>query len=121
MATSKLRKKPAPAAADAPDAAYHALAREFARDPRVTPPAAERGRFGANGYKVDGKVFAMSVGGALVVKLSKREVDAAIAAGQGERLAMGGRVMKEWLVVDGSPATWRALARRARAFVSGDA
>lgn len=119
MATSKLRKTPATAAA--PDAAYHALASAFARDPRVTPPADVRGRFGANGYKVDGKIFAMSVGGALVVKLPKGEIDAAIAAGHGERLAMGGRVMKEWLVVTGAPATWKAFVRRARAFVGGDA
>lgn len=103
------------------DSAYRALAEAFVHDARVTPPVAGRGRFGSNGYKVDGKVFAMRVDGALVVKLPQREIAAAIAEGRGERLTMGGRAMKEWLVVKSPPARWRAIAERARAFVGGDA
>lgn len=100
--------------------AYRGLARLFSRDPRVSPPAEERSRFGANGYTVDGKIFAMSVRGALVVKLPKSEVDDAVAAGCGERLRMGGREMKEWLVVARPPSTWKDLVKRARRFVGGD-
>jgi len=103
----------------APAAAYRALAAAFADDPRVTPPAEERGRFGSNGYAVDGKVFAMSVDGALVVKLSKADVDAAIADGHGARLTMGTREMKEWLVVTAPASRWRDYAERARRFVGG--
>jgi len=103
----------------ASDAAYRALAKAFARDPRVTPPAEERGGFGSNGYRVDGKIFAMRVGGALAVKLPKTEVDAAVAEGRGERLRMGGRVMKEWLVVNSPPTKWNAVVKRSRKFVGG--
>jgi hypothetical protein len=100
------------------DAAFRALAKAFANDPRVSPPGDERGRFGSNGFKVDGKIFAMSVAGALVVKLPKVEIDAIVAEGRGERLTMGkGRVMKEWLVVREPPAKWRAIVTRARLFV----
>jgi hypothetical protein len=103
------------------DAAFRALAETFANDPRVTPPAEARGRFGANGFKVDGKIFAMCVGDALVVKLPKDEIDAAVAEGRGERLRMGkGRVMKEWLVVHEPPAKWRAIVARARELVGDD-
>lgn len=113
-----------PAAANEPsggDAAYAALARAFEGDPSVTPPNETRGKFGANGLRVDGKIFAMSVRGALVVKLPRNEIDDAVAAGRGERLSMGrGRVMKEWLVVHEAEDRWPAIARRARAFVAGD-
>lgn len=103
------------------DAAYGALARGFADDPRVTLPTERRGKFGGNGLKVDGKVFAMWVRGALVVKLPRSEIDAAVAAARGERLSMGpGRVMKEWLVVHEARHRWPAIARRARAFVAGE-
>lgn len=106
----------------ATDTAYHALARVFAGDPRVTPPTETRGRFGANGFKVDGKIFAMCVGGSLVVKLPKDEIDAAVAEGRGERLRMGeGRVMREWLVVHEPPTKWSAIVGRARRFVGDGA
>lgn len=105
-----------------PPSAYAALVRAFADDPRVSAPEPRRGAFGTNGLKVDGKIFAMLVRGALVVKLPKAEVDAAVADGRGERLSMGeGRVTKEWLVVHTPPSTWLALASRARAFVGAPA
>lgn len=100
--------------------AWSALARSFASDPRVTLPSGERGAFGKNGLKVDGKVFAMTVKGALVVKLPSAEIDAAVASGRGERLSMGSRVMKEWLVVHEPEKRWPTIAARARAFVAGD-
>jgi len=101
------------------EAAYAALASKLTADARVTPPADKRGKFGSNGFKVDGKVFAMWVRGALVVKLPQSEVDAAVAAERGERLSMGKRVMKEWLVVREDEHRWPAIARRACAHVGG--
>jgi hypothetical protein len=78
--------------------------------------------FGDNGEKVNGKLFALDVRGALVVKLPKARVDALVVAGKGTRFEPSpGRVMKEWLVVDAAPATRAALKREARAFVDGDA
>lgn len=102
------------------DAAFTVLVRTFRADPRVTLPSASRGKFGSNGLKVDGKIFAMSLRGALVVKLPASEIDEAVSAGRGERLSMGRRVMKEWLVVHEDGRHWPAIARRARAFVAGD-
>jgi hypothetical protein len=101
-------------------AAYAALARRFLDQPRVTLPADQRGKFGSNALKVDGKIFAMLIRGSLAVKLSPVEVEAATMAGRGEPLAMGrGRVMKGWLVVKEPPQRWYAVAERARAFVAG--
>jgi hypothetical protein len=123
------RKKTAPSGPSATTlsdaqaaAAYAALARRFADQQRVTLPANERGKFGSNALKVDGKIFAMLVRGALAVKLSPGEVESATMAGRGEPLAMGrGRVMKEWLLVNEPPRNWYAVAERARAFVAGEA
>lgn len=100
------------------DAAFAALVAGFADDPRVTLPAAQQGRFGSKGLRVDGKVFAMRVAGKLAVKLTKAEVDAALARGQGHALEMGERVMKAWLVVH-DPASWAEHAMRARELVGG--
>lgn len=100
--------------------AYAALIRRFVGQPGVSLPADKRGKFGSNALKVDGKIFAMLVKGALAVKLSPAEVAAATTAGQGEPLSMGrGRVMKEWLVVKEPTRRWYAVAERARAFVAG--
>lgn len=108
-------------ASSAAEAAYAALVRTFEGDPRITLPTGSRGKFGANGLKVDEKIFAMSMRGALVVKLPRIEIDAAVSEGRGERLSMGaGRVMKEWLVVREHEREWPAIARRARDFVAGD-
>jgi hypothetical protein len=101
------------------EAAYAALVRALATDARVTAPREKTGKLGTRGCKVDGKVFAMWVRGALVVKLAPSEVDAAVAAGRGERLVMGKRAMKEWLVVHEHQRRWLALARRACVYVGG--
>jgi TfoX/Sxy family transcriptional regulator of competence genes len=122
------RTKAAPSGSNAatlPDAqaaaAYASLGRRFADQPRVTLPASKRGKFGSSALKVDGKIFAMLVRGALAVKLSPGEVESAKIAGRGEPLAMGrGRVMKEWLLVNEPPQRWYAVAERARAFVAGE-
>jgi TfoX/Sxy family transcriptional regulator of competence genes len=101
-------------------AAYAALVRRFVGQPRVSLPAEGRGKFGSNALKVDGKIFAMLVKGALAVKLSPAEVESATRAGQGEPLSMGRRVMKEWLVVREPPQRWYGVAERARAFVAAE-
>jgi hypothetical protein len=99
------------------EAAYAALASKLTADARVVVPSERRGKFGTNSFKVDGKVFAMWVRGALVVKLPQSEIDAAVAAERGERLSMGKRVMKDWLVVHEDERRWPAIARRACAYV----
>ena len=74
--------------------------------------------FGDNGEKVGGKLFALDVRGALVVKLPKARVDALVDAGKGTRFEpRPGRVMKEWLVVTAPKSAWPALKREAKAFV----
>ena len=101
-------------------AAFGRIVAAFARDPRVTPPAPERGAFGSNGLKVDGKIFAMLVRGSLVLKLPRDVVEAFVASGRGEPFETGGgRVMKEWVVIRDVQAKWLDLAREAHAFVSG--
>jgi hypothetical protein len=118
---NKPASAPGAAASDArAAAAYAALGRRFLDQPGVTLPAEKRGKFGSNAFKVDGKIFAMSMGGALAVKLPPAEVEAATTAGRGVPLAMGRRVMKDWLVVKEPPRRWYAIAERARAFVAGE-
>lgn len=76
--------------------------------------------FGDNGKKVGGKLYALDVRGALVVKLPKARVDALVAAGKGARFQpRPGREMKEWLVVSAPKRAWPALEAEARAFVGG--
>jgi chaperonin GroEL len=79
-----------------------------------------KGAFGPGSLRTGGKIFAMLVGGALVVKLPKARVDALVEAGKGTRFDAGkGRPMKEWVVLDDShsAAQWLELAREARVFV----
>jgi hypothetical protein len=94
-----------------------ALAHQLTADAEVTPPAPSRGRFGQNGLRVRGKVFAMLVDDALAVKLPAAEVEAAVASEAGERLVLGRRRMKEWLCVRGPMTSWKAWADRARMHV----
>jgi hypothetical protein len=95
------------------------VVRAFEDDPRVEAPAPRRGAFGSNGLKVDGKIFAMTVRDAFVVKLPRARVAALIAAGEGAPFESGSRAMKEWVTV--TRGAWLDLAREARAFVGGDA
>jgi hypothetical protein len=73
------------------------------------------------GLKVDGKIFAMLVRGELVVKLPRERVDALVGSGRGHRFDPrgDGRLMKEWLVVEGPEPPWLELAREAYRFVGG--
>jgi TfoX/Sxy family transcriptional regulator of competence genes len=82
---------------------------------------ATRGRFGSNGLKANGKIFAMLAQSTVVVKMPRERVDALVSAGAGERFDPGhGRLMKEWIALRGDTRRWLALAREAHAFVSAE-
>ena len=104
-----------------PEERFATLVDELAGSPGVSPPdpgGAGR-KFGANAVKVDGKIFAMLVGGELVVKLPKSRVDELISTGDGGPFGAGkGRPMKEWVTL-APDSDWRALTREAVGFVSG--
>lgn len=87
----------------------------FSTDLSVTP-----GRmFGAEGLKIDGKVFAMVVRGHLVVKLPAERCAELIEAKAGTRFDPGhGRPMREWIRVSQGRADWVALASEAGNFVT---
>ena len=100
--------------------AFGRIVAAFARDPRVTVPAEQRGAFGSNGLKLDGKIFAMLVRGSLVLKLPRDVVEALVTSGRGEPFETGGgRIMKEWVVIRDVEAKWLDLAREAHAFADG--
>jgi TfoX/Sxy family transcriptional regulator of competence genes len=83
--------------------------------------AAAGGRkFGSNGLKVGGKLYALFTQGTLVVKLPEARVIALSAAGVGKPFDPGhGRLMREWLTVTNRRASWAGLATEAHDFVSG--
>jgi hypothetical protein len=86
----------------------------------VTPPGSA-GRFGSRALKVRGSIFAMVVGGHLVVKRPATGFAELIADGRRGPFDAGkGRPMKEWLtVLVDDPSTWRGLAEEALEFVGG--
>ena len=101
-----------------PEAAFGKVVAAFVRDSRVEPPATTRRAFGSNGLKVDGRIFAMLVRGALVVKLPRPRVEELVQTGRGTPFVTGGgRVMKEWVMLEEVTDSWLALAREARTFV----
>lgn len=106
------------AAAGDPERRFEQLASRFISRPDVTQGTG----FGSSpGLRVRGKIFAMLVGGGLVVKLPKDRVDELVATGVAARFDSGrGRVMKEWATVPiGRVADWERLAVEAFAFVNG--
>lgn len=111
------RRKPAKAANESK--AFTNLVSSLTRaNPAVQPPKETRREFGSNALKVNGKIFAMLVRGALVMKLPAARVAELIASGIGSPFDAGkGKPMKEWLTVSGSEKKWLPLAREALAFV----
>ena len=100
------------------DATFARVVAAFAADPRIEPPAPERGAFGSNGLTVGGRIFAMLVRGALVVKLPRERVEELVRSGRGEPFDAGrGRAMKEWVTIRRPDRSWLRLAAEARAFV----
>ena len=126
-AHEKRPAKPAPPspAAETADPRFAALLDALATDPELAPvveafAAAKQQprKFGSNGLKVNGKIFAMLVRGKLVVKLPKERVDRLVASRQGEPFDPGhGRLMKEWMVILSPSLSWADLAREAHDFV----
>ena len=103
---------------------FDALVEAMLRRPGTTygsPDSGPQRAFGSTSLKTNGKIFAMLVNGALVVKLDRRRVDELVASGEGERFDPGhGRIQKEWLAVkSASDDVWLALATEAEAFVAG--
>jgi len=125
--TKKTPKPPAPPVTT--DARVTNLVEALLADPQLAPTAAtfkedeEAGgkrRFGSNGLKVNGKLFALFTQGTLVVKLPKVRVAALTEEGIGGPFDPGhGRLMKEWLAVRSPKASWIDLTKEAHAFVSG--
>jgi TfoX/Sxy family transcriptional regulator of competence genes len=77
-------------------------------------------KFGSNGLKVNGKLFALFTQGTLVVKLPKERVAALVAARVGKNFDPGhGRLMLEWLTITSTKASWVDLAKDAHDFVKG--
>jgi hypothetical protein len=75
-------------------------------------------KFGSNGLKVGGKLFALFTQGTLVVKLPKDRVAELVASKVGTPFDPGhGRLMREWLTVVSSKASWAELAKEAHRFV----
>ncbi len=94
------------------------LCTEYADVTGVTGPDGSRRRFGSETLKVNDKIFAMLVGGRLVVKLPRARVVELIETGRGQPFDSGkGTPMKEWVTLDTDEAESRALVREAQAFV----
>jgi len=83
----------------------------------VTPPRGGSG-FGRSALRFQGKIFAMHVRGALVLKLPAERVEALVRAGEGVHFdANKGTPMREWLSLDpGSGLPWLPLATEALDF-----
>ena len=118
--TTKGRRRPAVAKDDTPpvDPRFVPIVKAFAKDRRVTTGG--KG-FGSSGLKVDGKLFAMiSSRGLFVAKLPRKRVAELVQLGSARPFDPGhGRLMREWIELDGAEASWISLAREARAFVGG--
>ena len=123
---SKKAKPPSAPLAD--DARAAKLLRALRDDPRLAVAVREfeertrstggARRFGSNGLKANGKLFALFTQGTLVVKLPKGRVAELVVEKVGKPFDPGhGRLMKEWLAVTSASASWVELTREAFEFV----
>lgn len=125
---AKAKRRKGTIAAAEPDPRIAKLVEVFRADPKLRAVAetfdassasGQPRKFGSNGLKVDGKLFALFTQGTLVVKLPKDRVAALVAKGDGKPFDPGhGRLMKEWLTVVSPKLSWSALAKEAHAFVA---
>ena len=102
-----------------PQARYGELVKRFGAVRGVTC-IVEGGGFGSTGQlKVDGRIFAMLVRDALVVKLPRTRVDELVGRGDGINFDAGkGRPMREWFVLSPtSKKAWVPIAQEALDFV----
>jgi hypothetical protein len=101
--------------------AFERVAAALTLEGCVDDAAASSRGFGSAALKVDGKIFAMPVKGALVVKLPASRVSSLVESGIGTQYDPGhGRLMKEWVVLQGAESRWLEFAREAREFVTAD-
>ena len=109
-------RKTAPRAVGADvDPGFAPVVKTFAADAKVTYGK----MFASMGLKVDGKIFAMHVKGAFVAKLPRERVDELVRLKRGTHFDPGhGRLMKEWVSVNGDEDSWVGLAKEARRFVA---
>lgn len=108
------------------DHRFAKLLQDLSADPKLAPivrefesrAGAAARRFGSNGLKVNGKLFALFTQGTLVVKLPPDRVAALVAMGVGKPFDPGhGRLMKGWLTVVNRQTPWLDLAQEALLFV----
>jgi hypothetical protein len=113
---AKPKAKTPVAAAEPVDPRLAAIAKLFAKNPKVT-----LGKMMASmGLKVDGKIFAMVVKGKLVVKLPKARVSELVESKAGSYFDPGhGRLMKEWIAMTAERPDAVTLGREAFGYVSG--
>jgi TfoX/Sxy family transcriptional regulator of competence genes len=114
-----------PVRASGKDPRVDKLLRSLRTDPKLarivdalekTKPGARK--FGSNGLKVNGRLFALFTQGTLVVKLPKERVAELVKRGTGKPFDPGhGRPMKGWLTVTSPKASWVELAKEAYGFV----
>lgn len=101
-----------------PVAGYAKLTERFADHADVELPDGSRRGYGADGMRVQNRVFACPHRGRLMIKLPEDEVNALIGAGLGLPLAKPGqRPMREWVLVPFDGAAGRR-ADRAYAYAS---
>ena len=108
-----------------PDQEFAAIVAKLRNQPGVTPPSDEAGtsrKFGSNGLRMNGRVFAMlSSDKRLILKLPRTRVEALVSSGDGVQFdpRHDGRLMKEWLVLNPtSKKSWLELAKEAIEFTS---
>jgi len=75
--------------------------------------------FGSEGVRVRGKVFAfVGHAGDLIVKLPEERVDELASRGEGARMAIRERMLREWAVLDlAHAARWADVVAEAFAYV----
>ena len=75
--------------------------------------------FGSEGVRVRGKVFAfIGHAGDLILKLPEERVDELAARGEGARMAISERMLREWAVLDlAHSARWADVVAEAFAYV----
>jgi TfoX/Sxy family transcriptional regulator of competence genes len=125
---AKAKRRKGTIAVAEPDPRIAKLIEVFRADPKLRAVAEtfdassasrQPRKFGSNGLKVDGRLFALFTQGTLVVKLPNERVAALVAKGDGKPFDPGhGRLMKEWLTVVSPKLSWSALAKEAHAFVA---
>jgi hypothetical protein len=111
---------------DSPSRArFEDLVTEFNDVDGVAPPRGGAG-FGRSALRYRGKIFAMFVRGALVVKLPADRVAVLVAAGHGAHFdANKGTPMREWFATNpdsdpDSATNWSDLAAEALAFARSE-